>query len=164
MSIASKHDKDPSDAQITHEQMKAAIEDTIHDYFSSSKIKQVRDIGDGLCYEFIANVFEKLGIQDGEKGVMTVRTEDFDCEEWYADIQMLRDMNEPIPDDIPISDLAELIGQASHEWLKLDSLYYDATAPNGVSHFLELPFFADQINGLREELASNAQTNMATMK
>jgi hypothetical protein len=153
-------DGDRPRGKVAPAELTAAIEATIQDYLTQAHISCVRDIGSGSCYDFAQAVFARLGAEhdylhgEGPSGIQTIRTEDFWKDDFFADLRLLRKAGERIPRDIPPNALADLIGGATHEWIKLNGLYYDATAPKGVSHFLDLPFFADQIAGLRREIAA----------
>lgn len=142
---------------VTPELLTQTIQTTIKEWIASGKVKSVRKIGDGLCYDFTRAVMAAMGLENdhlhGTGPIKTLRTEDFEKREWYADLAKLRRMKEPVPTDIPPRILAELIGSASHEWMFFQGKHYDATAPKGVPHFLDLPFFKNQIEGLRKELA-----------
>lgn len=144
---------------VTPAELTAAINATIKEFVGKkARCKTVRDIGSGYCYDFVERVFERLGAShdylwgEGPSGLKTCATEDYGYEDFRADVGLLRQAGERIPRDIPKAAFENLIGGATHMWIKLGDLYYDATAPQGVPRFLELPFFADQIEGLRREI------------
>ena len=154
---------------ITPEDMTKAIRDITAGWIASGKVKDARGIGDGHCYEMVRAVVERLGLDfnDVDAGrhsqisIHDVRDYERGGEDFVVSLTALRRAGEKPPADIPSRDFAELIGGAQHQWLKLGRLYYDASAPGGVRRFLDLPFFADQIEGLRQEIAERASTALA---
>lgn len=140
----------------------AAIQDQIAEWLASGRVKTVREIGQGQCYDFAEAIWARLGYAEAhiyETGPLTsLHTEDWwaridehEAECFSADIPRLRAEGAPVPDDIPDDVLAGLIGAATHEWIFFEGLHFDATAPEGVAHWLDLPFFANQIAGCRAE-------------
>lgn len=143
-------------------------------WLETGRVKTVREIGDGLCYTFCESVFARLGLSaeySSETGPVEVhQTEDwwarvieadgspspYEAEDFMADIPRLRSEGAPVPDDVDDAALAYLIGSATHEWIGFEGRHYDATAPEGVEHWLLMPFFADQITGYRAERDSQA--------
>lgn len=139
--------------KISAAQVTETINSVISEWKSARKVSNVRQIGDGLCYDFVREVLEKLSLPYGE-GKYERRTEDWwvDAEDFVFDIKKLKASGEPIPKDIPEIDFANVIGNATHEWIYYKGKNYDATAPLGEKHFLDMPFFKDQIEGLRKEV------------
>jgi hypothetical protein len=144
---------------LTPQLLTATIEQTIKEYKKKyrGKIKTARDIGNGYCYEFTRDVFEKLGQDINENGLLQeCRSEDYEKDDFVASTKLLKAAGEIIPKDIPRKAFESLIGEATHSWIKFNGMYYDASAPHGVRHFLEMPFFADQIAWLRNELSGTS--------
>lgn len=146
---------------VTPEELTAAILATIKDFVGKKpRCKTVRDIGSGYCYDFVEAVFTRLGAAEdythetGRFGIEKGYSEEFHSEDFVADLNILKSMGEKIPRDIPRRQLENLLGSATHEWIKLNGRHYDATAPHGVDRILDMPFFADQIEGLRKEIAA----------
>ena len=145
---------------ITAQSLTKAIHDVTADWIAAGLVKDARGVGDGHCYEMVRAVIERLGlsypeVDAGRHPLRICDTRDYEREGYDFTISLtaLRKAGERIPTDIPSSQLAELLGAAQHQWLKLGGLYFDASAPDGAKRFLQMPFFADQIEGLRRELA-----------
>jgi len=83
---------------------------------------------------------------------------------WYwddgdnLDLAKLRTIGEPVPDDVPTQTLAHELGSV-HYWLTYRERHYDAEAPRGVEHFLELPHFQRIIARLRGHSVSPSTRN-----
>lgn len=154
----------PSSAELT-----AAILAMRERWIAEGLVPDARAIGDGDCYEFAKAVMDHLGVEGHGSGFMPedshgrlvdVVTEDWwsrildadggdadEAEAFHMDVARLRAEGAPLPDGIADENLAWLLGAMTHNWLVLDGRHYDATCPQGVEHFLLMPFFADQISG-----------------
>ena len=154
---------------ITPEDMTKAIRDITAEWIAAGKVKDARAIGDGRCYEMVRAVVERLGLDFNEVdmgrhpqvSIHDIRDYERAGQDFLISLTALRRAGEKPPADIPSSEFAELIGGAQHQWLKLGRLYYDASAPEGARRFLDMPFFADQIEGLRQEIAQRASASPA---
>lgn len=142
---------------LTPDLLTATIKSVTADWLASGKITEVRYIGDGLCYDFAEEVHTRLGRHEdrlyGRGDLETAETEDYWVDDFCFDLHALRRAGEIVPDDIPANEFATKIGSATHEWMRFQGKHYDATAPEGVDRFLDLPFFSDQVEGLRREFA-----------
>lgn len=154
---------------VTPSMMTAAILHRRQEWLDGGLVTDLRSIGSGLCYDFAEAVMNDLGLSrfygNGGGPVEDRRTDDWwsrillpdgsdagEAEPFHADVARLRAEGAPLPQDIDDDRLADLIGGATHEWLEMDGLAYDAETPEGAVHFLLMPFFARQIAGLRAEL------------
>jgi hypothetical protein len=141
------------------------------EWVSSGRVPCIRSIGDGHCYEFARGVMDRLGVDEHGAGWLPEDSHGrlIDCvtEDWWsrlhdddgsdageadafvADLARLRREGAPLPDGIEDDDqeFADVLGSMTHNWLVLDGRHYDATCPEGVGHFLLMPFFADQVAG-----------------
>lgn len=146
--------------------IETAICETTGRWLRTGIVQTLRAIGDGQCEEFATEVFEAIRRMDAKTAGETslAFTEDWWLRKldehgrdmggaicFEADIPRLRAEGAPLPDDIDDENLSLLIGQATHVWLHWRGLHFDATAPAGQSHFLLMPFFADQIAGCRAD-------------
>lgn len=152
---------EPGMVPITSQQLTATIKQLRDEWVSEGKVPDYRAIGDGHCYDFCREVFNRLGVpyaygeHQPQTGIWTVRTEDYWRDDFVFSIPALRKAKEPVPTDIPTRRFAEEIGAATHEWIKhQNGLHYDATCPEGSRHFLDMPFFRDQIEGVRRDMLS----------
>lgn len=147
---------------LTHALISAAIRTQTAEWLASGKVPNVRAIGNGWCYDFCEELYARLGFEDDyvyEVGPLEKRqTEDWwmrisddEAECFCADIPRLRAEGAPLPDDLDDRTLSGLIGAATHEWISFEGLHFDATAPEGVDHWLKMPFFANQIAGRQAE-------------
>lgn len=147
---------------LTHAAITAAIRAETAEWLACGRVPNVRAIGNGWCYEFCEAIYTRLGYERDyvyEEGPLEKRqTQDWwarisedEAECFVADIPRLRAEGAPLPDDLDDDTLAGLIGAATHEWIFFDGLHFDATAPEGVDHWLKMPFFANQIAGCRAE-------------
>ena len=152
----------PVTEPLTRAMITAAIHAETAEWLASGRVPNIRAIGNGHCYDFSEAIWIRLGYGDDyvyENGPLsTCQTEDWwarisedEAECFVADIPRLRAEGAPLPDDLDDDTLAGLIGQATHEWIFFDGLHFDATAPEGVDHWLKMPFFANQIAGCRAE-------------
>ena len=141
-----------------------AIRRLTAEWLAEGVVTTVREIGDGLCEEFAQGVLDRVHAADPSTiGVVTaaftddwwIRETDADGRDlgstvsFECDVPRLRAEGAPLPSDIPDDELSLLIGAATHMWIVHDGIHHDATAPDGASHFLLMPFFADQIAGHR---------------
>lgn len=146
----------------TPAELTSAITTVTAEWLASGRVATVREIGDGHCYDFAEEVLRRLGRRDlyghgydpTKPSLQEARTEDFWFDDFCADMALVRASGETIPDDIPESEVEDIIGSASHAWFVLEGRHYDATAPEGRDGFLQMPFFADQFAGWREENAA----------
>lgn len=147
--------------------MQTLIQEVILDltakWIEDDLITKPRDVGDGQCEEFAQAVISAL---PRDRDITLAYTEDWwsrvilpdgtpspdEAVTFHADIPRLRAEGAPLPVDIPDDALANLIGGATHVWICWNGQHFDASAPEGRPHFLDMPFFADQISGLRDEL------------
>lgn len=147
------------------------IRDATTHWLDEGIVPTIRAIGDGQCEEFATEVMERLRRIDPDtaSGTTFGYTEDWWLRElgehgvdmdgavcFEADIPRLRAEGAPLPLDISDLDLSLLIGGATHVWLRWNDLHFDATAPDGRTHFLLMPFFADQIAGYRADPERNS--------
>ncbi len=147
-----------------------AIRETTEEWLKDARVPTVRAIGDGQCEEFALEALERLRIADAQTADRTslAYTEDWwirevdehgrdmDCAICFeADVPRLRSEGAPLPTDVDDADLSLLIGCATHVWLVWNDLHFDATAPDGRTHFLLMPFFGDQIAGYRADPERN---------
>lgn len=154
-----------------------AIRTLAAEWISSGQVSCVRSIGNGQCYEFARGVMERL--RQGEHGAGWMPEDShgrlIDCvtEDWWSrivdddgidigeaepftmDIARLRAEGAPLPEGIADEDddFARILGSMTHDWIVLDGKHYDATCPDGASHFLLMPFFADQISAIMAQRA-----------
>lgn len=151
-------DESAAPTRLTPSHLTAAIQETIREWIDNGTVPNVRTIGSGHCYDFAEDVMTRLGLHDdymwGRGPIEAKHTEDYWASEFSFDIKKLQDAGEPVPTDIPLKEFATRIGAATHEWLYFQGRHYDATAPEGVDHFLDIPFFKNQIEGLRAELGA----------
>ncbi len=171
------HDVPPP---VTRESLRAMILDVTQEWIAEGRVVDARAIGDGRCYDFARTVMERLGSDEHGAGFApddsTGRLIDCVTEDWWSrivdddgidigeaepftmDIARLRAEGAPLPEGIADEDddFARILGSMTHDWIVLDGKHYDATCPDGASHFLLMPFFADQIS------AFMAQRVMAT--
>lgn len=139
-----------------------AIKVTLAEYIVSGDVTCAYEIGDGFCEDFANDVLAKFGIdalaelESAKTGIgpYTIGSDEFWSDTFYMDLTALRDIGEPIPDDLPADRVASLLGTATHIWIHMGGKHYDAMNPEGVEHFLQLSFFAAQLDGLRKELAA----------
>ena len=145
-----------------------AIEDLVARWIEQGIVKDARNIGDGSCEEFAEEVLAGLKVRFGTaaEAVALAYGEDWwaralledgspdpdNAEMFFADIPRLRAEGAPLPSDVPDDDLANLIGSATHVWITFEGNHFDASAPDGRTHFLLMPFYADQIAGLQAEM------------
>ena len=158
---------------ITHALLTETIEATLADWIAAGRVLKASQVGNGFCYEFAEEVMTRLGSTEYGDGYMPsdsfgrlvdVCTEDWwvrvlradgtdagEAEAFTIDIARLRREGAPLPGWLQDDDVeaAQTIGSMTHNWLVLDGLHYDATCPEGADHFLDLPFFANQIDRLR---------------
>lgn len=135
-------------------------------WLTNGIVSTIREIGDGQCEEFATEVLDRILAEHPEARDVVVLgyTEDWwlreldddgnDMDEavmFEADIPRLRSEGAPVPDDLDDDGLSEIIGQATHVWLRWNGRHFDATAPDGRDHFLLMPFFADQLEGYRQD-------------
>lgn len=143
----------------------ATIVDLTKQWLNEGIVSTVRQIGNGLCEEFAQQVLDRLHVE--RPNTLNIVTAAFTDDWWLrespdaaicfeADIPRLRAEGAPLPDDMSDKELSQLIGCATHMWIVHDGMHYDATAPEGRSHFLLMPFFADQIAGHRAKREENA--------
>jgi hypothetical protein len=140
-------------------EMTAAVNALAADWLARGEVEHLRQVGSGRCYEFVEELFDALGIdicEGGGRGVVQSCTEDWWVDDFEADLGRLRDAGEPVPDDLPEDELAALIGGATHTWATLGGRHYDAEVPEGVDHFLCLPFFARQLEALRQTMRARS--------
>jgi hypothetical protein len=108
------------------------------DWIARGLIERPEDVAKGMCEDFANEVADRLAKQ-GLKA--TVRWSD----EWWSDdfvmdITRLQLENAPLPNAAD-KDLSLLLGAMTHAWVEVDGMIYNAEAPKGVKHFMELPFF-----------------------
>lgn len=148
--------------------IEAAIRAQTAEWIANGTISCARDVGDGLCEEFAQALLGRLPTADGTKLLYSedwwarlIRTDGTPCpneaETFFADIPRLRQEGAPLPTDIDDYQLACLLGSATHVWLSWNDIHFDASAPQGCDHWLLMPFYADQISGLRQALAEKSQ-------
>lgn len=148
--------------RLTPEVLTQTIREVGQEFIDKGMVKCLYDIGSGHCYNFVRAVFDRLESYgtnyNWEKGpIRIVRTEDFWKDDFLASVRLLKRAGEQVPIDIPREEFEDLIGSATHEWMKFGRLYYDAEASEGVERFLDLPFFKRQIEGLRKKLAKKGK-------
>lgn len=138
----------------------------IHHFVEEFKKKGIspEQIGDGHCFEFARAVMRHFGNQENPKFHL-IGTEDF-CEPPHneeLDIALVKKhWGAHFPSDVPNKVWKEL-GGATHEWIVLDGMHYDAEAPQGVPSFVDLPFFKRWIENLRGEYLSRQGLDEAAM-
>lgn len=126
----------------TRQAITAAIHSLAAEWIEEGRIQHPRDIGDGQCEDFAHELADRLhNIQDLE----VLWSDNWWIDDFVADIDRLRREGAPLPSGVEDRHLADLIGSATHAWIHWNGLHFDATAPNGKDHFLEMPFYADQI-------------------
>jgi hypothetical protein len=154
---------------ITPELLSQTILAIIHDWMEAGRCKTIREIGNGLCYDFCEEIYTRLGrareyVYEDAPDLEKVATEDFWIDHddgcFYADLPRLRSMGVPLPTDVPDEALSLTIGQATHEWVFFQGKHYDATCPEGAPYFVEMPFFKNQIEGLRKEIREKNASKM----
>lgn len=136
----------------------ATIHETARQWISTGLVESIAQIGDGQCDEFAHEVMDKLAASTPDLATQITfgMTEEYwshtngQCDAFCADIARLRREHAPLPNGIDDLTLSHAIGGMTHVWLIHDGVHYDATAPEGRSHFLLMPFFADQIDRMTE--------------
>lgn len=149
-----------------HDAISRNVRSLTQEWLDDGTVATVRAIGDGLCEEFAEAALVRIAGDRPEAASATylrytddwwLRQLDEDGNDmnaallFEADIPRLRSEGAPLPADMGDEDLSRLIGAATHVWLEWNGLHFDATAPEGRSHFLLMPFFADQIEGYRND-------------
>lgn len=133
-------------SKITPEILTKVILQTRQEYLDQGQAKCLWDIGDGLCENFVHDVYKNLkpygfNYQQDYQTLGELDSSDFWSDDFFMDIDRLRKLGEPIPLGIDEDELAMDLGGATHMWLTFKGKHYDAEAPEGVNRFLELPFF-----------------------
>lgn len=114
------------------------------------------DIGNGLCDEFVSDVYQY--IQDEynfdalrSKTLIELGTEDF-CKNHYDDPHMDINLvnkywNVDIPSKLKNMKFYRWFSGATHVWMYHTGTkkHYDATVPEGVDSFFDLPFFQNNL-------------------
>jgi len=151
-----------------HETISRHIRSLTQEWLADGTVPTVRAIGDGLCEEFAKEALARMAaaLPEASGSIHLNYTEDWWMREldedgvdmdaalcFEADIPRLRSEGAPLPADMSDDELSGLIGSATHVWLEWNGLHFDATAPEGRLHFLLMPFFADQIQGYRNDPA-----------
>ncbi len=143
-------------APLTQACIAAAIRAETAAWLARGQVRSIREIGQGWCVDFCEAVFERLGQDEAyltaEGPLEALRTSDWwvrlsadEAESFCVDIPRLRSEGAPLPKGVDDDTLSGLLGHATHEWISFEGRHYDAGAPDGVAHWLELPFFANQI-------------------
>jgi hypothetical protein len=106
----------------------------------------VERIGSGLCENFLHDVLdvwsgEGWPIREGE-GFTSVWTDELLSGSAKQDRQLIEKYWGGLPEGFS-DELLEFLGvnEPNHVWLYIDGKHYDAEAPEGVTTFVELPFF-----------------------
>ena len=125
----------------------SAIHALISEWIEEGRIKHPRHIGDGQCEDFANELADRL---HHVEGLEVLWSDSWWIDDFVADIDRLRKEGAPLPLGVEDRHLADLIGSATHAWIHWNGQHFDATAPEGKDHFLEMPFYADQIDMLRK--------------
>ena len=120
-----------------------AIRERLIEIIGEGLDKSASQINNGGCEDFALAVLEDLGHM---QGVELVWSDAWWKEDFLADIDALRSEGAPLPENIDDARLARIIGQATHAWLSWNGLCFDAEAPQGKNHFLELPIYQRQFS------------------
>ncbi len=141
---------------VTPQIMSATIRRVADEYVADGSVACLYDIGNGHCENFAYDVLDQLhdyGVDPhaigDPSGVQVYGTEDFWEDDFYVSTDRIRAAGETLPPNVPEETLKQVLGGATHVWLKFQDRYYDAEAPEGVERFLELPFFARYIEDLQ---------------
>lgn len=142
---------------VTPQIMSATIRRVADEYVADGSVACLYDIGNGHCENFAYDVLDQLrdyGVDphamSDSSGVQVYATEDFWEDDFYVSTDRIRAAGETLPPNVPDEKLKQVLGGATHVWLKFQDRYYDAEAPEGVERFLELPFFARYIEHLQQ--------------
>lgn len=142
---------------VTPQIMSATIRRVADEYLADGSVACLYDIGNGHCENFAYDVLDQLrdyGVDPhalgDSSGVQVYAIEDFWEDDFYASTDRIRAAGETLPPNVPEEKLKQVLGGATHVWLKFQDRYYDAEAPEGVERFLELPFFARYIEHLQQ--------------
>lgn len=160
------------DAQDWKPTITRVIRETIEQWIDQKRVLTARDIGDGHCVDFAEECHRKLsvaGMPTGEfrgyfdrdsTSLQTVETSDFAPPEgnpFDADLtpglpldwSRFKEDGCVLPKGIGgRKALSAFLWETHHCWLWHDGHHFDATAPEGKKSFMEMPFFADQIDAI----------------
>lgn len=125
----------------------STIRKLISEWIAEGEVKNVYQIGSGQCYEFADELEYRL---QKIPGVNRAETEDWWIDDFSMDIGLLRRQCVELPKNINDNDLSYILGAATHAWITWNGLHFDATAPEGVACFTQMPFFADQISAFQQ--------------
>ena len=148
------------------------IRDQVSEWIALGRVSSAREVGDGQCEEFAKELLARLGADNGinlsysEYWWQRITLPDGspspdEAECFVTDIRRLRAEGAPLPEGIPDDRLASLLGAATHVWITWNCLHFDASAPDGRAHWIEMPFYADQIAGLAGEMNQASETGHA---
>lgn len=152
------------EAAVSEKMLVKAIMQTRQEYLRGGMVKCLYDIGSGHCEDFVDDVLSKLDpdwmTREGEKGFPeTLETLNF-CANEMADLRLLRKWKEPIPQDADSLKTFKLqFSRATHMWIFFGGKHYDAEKPNGVPHFLQLPFFVRNMKLWRKKTVRENESN-----
>lgn len=149
----------PHHQERLHSAITQAIGEILAEWIADGRASCARDVGNGGCYEFAEDVMIRLGLDEeyvqGNGPIEVMETDSFWSDTFSADLDAIRAAGEMVPDDLPEDALSDLLGSATHQWLRFDGRHYDAATPEGRERFLDMPFFADQIASLRRKIAGD---------
>ncbi len=148
----------------TAENLSEAVINQVDRWIKEGIVKTPYEIGNGHCYEFAEEIMayfnepygQGYSVADSYGHLVDVTTDDWwarnpdkpeEADMFVMDIALLRHEGAPLPewakdDD---NDFACFLGSCTHNWLVLDGRHYDADCIQGAAHFLDMPFFAQQI-------------------
>ena len=135
------------------EQFHEVMRQEVANHVENTWCKTPEDISAGMCANFAAEVMRAMGVP--EFGSRSQNCNPFiNSTKWFwddgdrLDLEKVRALREPVPEDTPRVLTARELGSV-HYWLTYSGRHYDAEALEGVDHFLDLPFFQRIIQRLK---------------